>query len=166
MKPCMIWTLKKEEKQIVLKGSPNPDRFWIEVYSSSKTIPVEISEIISCWEDVGALLEKYRWTEYETVTVDPSFSKLVSELRIVTKTYKKPSSRERILELYDRFKNNELIDLKRVSFEFGVGTAEVKRDIQILRAFFNRENLGIVYDRKDKIYRKTELLEIDFDDVV
>jgi hypothetical protein len=135
MKYWNIWTLKNEEQRIMLNAKPSPDRFWIEVYDRFDKKVLEVSEVVYGWKHVRGLLERYNWTKYETVSVDSAFTKLVSELRMETKTFKKPSSRERILELFDRFKNNEKIAIQSISFEFGIGIEEVKRDIKIIREF-------------------------------
>lgn len=157
MKYWNIWTLKNEEQRIILKAKPNPDRFWIELHDLLDKKVLEVSEVVYGWKQVRSLLEKYNWTEYETVSVESTFTKLVSELRMETKTFKKPSSRERILELFDRFKNNEKIVIQSISYEFGIGNEEVKRDIKIIREFLIRENKGITYDRREKVYKIVEV---------
>jgi hypothetical protein len=157
MKTWNVWILKKEQQSLILKAMPKPDRFWIELYDESAQKLIKASDVVYDWKQVTPLLQKFRWTEFETLSVAPIFTKLISEIRVETKTYKKPSSRERVLELFDRFRNNEKLSIQTVSLEFGVGKPEVKRDIKIIREFLTRENKAIVYDRADKIYKMTPL---------
>jgi hypothetical protein len=166
MKSWNIWTLENENLCLILKAIPNPDRFWIELYRKFDQKVLERTKMVVGWEQVTGLLEKYQWTKFETVSVEPSFTKLVSELRKETNTYKKPSSRERILELYDRFRNNENIDIHSISTEFGIGIEEVKRDIKIIREFLIRESKGIVYDRGEKVYKIKDAYEEEFKEVI
>jgi hypothetical protein len=153
MKSWNIWSLEQEDLCLMLKAIPNPDRFWIELYRKFDQQVLERTKMVVGWDQVRGLLERYQWTTFETVSVEPAFTKLVSDLRKETNTYKKPSSRERILELYDRFRNNENIKIQSISLEFGIGIEEVKRDIKIIREFLIRENKGIVYDRGEKVYK-------------
>ena len=147
-----IWKLSSEKQVLLLKGQPNPDHFWLELYEN-RTL-VKTSKSIHHWEkELPPLMQTFDWKRYETIRVAPEFTTLVSEFRIKYGNYKRPNSRERILELYTRFLNNEEIDIKRTAFEFCVGTAEIKKDIRIIRDFLKRDHKSISYHRSDKIYK-------------
>lgn len=69
------------------------------------------------------LMKKYNWLKFETVHVAPLFTTLISDFRFAHGNNRKPNSREKILALFVHFENE--INLKRVSYEFGVGEAEI-----------------------------------------
>lgn len=147
-----IWILENEETRLILKGQPKPDVFWIEIYQKKKL--VERSESINSWKnDLPDLMKKYNWTKFETIHVDSLFTKLVSDFRITHGYYRKPNSRERILELFVRFTNGDEINIKRVGYEFCVGRAEIKRDIKIIRDFIGRDTKEISYNKSKKTYQ-------------
>lgn len=147
-----IWILENESTRLILKGKPKPDVFWIEVYRNKKLI--ETSASIHNWKnELPDLMRKYHWTKFETVYVDSLFTKSISDFRMSHGNYQKPGSRERILELFVRFTNGKEINIKRVGYEFGVGGAEIKKDIKIIRDFLGRDTKKIFYNRSKKTYQ-------------
>lgn len=153
MKIIEIWKLDNDSDLIILKGKPNPDVFWIEYYQGGRL--VEKSEKIHEWNDeqLAALMEKFHWQTFETYSVHPLFTRLVSDFRKSHGQYKKPNSRQRILELYDRFLDHQEVNVPRTSYEFGVGPAEVKKDISILRNHLQVHEKEIVYIRNQNVYK-------------
>jgi hypothetical protein len=150
-----IWILENESTRIILKGQPKPDVFWIELYQNKRLI--ERSNNIHNWKvELPNLMGKYDWTKFETVHVNSLFTTLVSDFRIASGNYHKPNSRERILELFARFTNGNEINIKRVGYEFGVGEAEIKKDIKIIRDFLGRDIKTILYSRSNKTYQLKE----------
>ncbi|WP_078549737.1 hypothetical protein [Litchfieldia alkalitelluris] len=150
---CVIWMLENEVRKLVLKGLPDPDLFWVEVYSITTQALLEKSQVVNEWEDVQELLEGYHWTDYETVRIDTMFTGLIRSFRLKTGTLPKYKARERILELYDRFRNNEGLEVKRVANEYNVVEETVSRDIKLLRNFFIREKKTIVYHANQNVYK-------------
>ena len=94
-----ILELVNNKKKLLLKGTEEPQTYWIEVFDLNNDALIETTEIVSEWDDVVLLLEKYKWEKYETISVNPLFTKKIGEARKV----KKLTPQHRILELYESF---------------------------------------------------------------
>ena len=148
-----ILELVNNKKKLLLKGTEEPQTYWIEVFDLNNEALMETTEIVSEWDDAVLLLEKYKWEKYETIYVNPLFTEKIGEARNV----KKLTPQHRILELYESFLQDDELKSGKIANLYGVSPDTVGRDLNVLRKIFQEKDQTIVYDSKDHVYRLISL---------
>ncbi|MCM3763827.1 YafY family protein [Neobacillus niacini] len=152
MKAVSVIRLQNENERLVLKGVPDPDVFWVELYDRIDGSLLEKSDEEMEWEGAVKLLESYKWTTYETTYVEPGFTEKIIEAR-----NRKIHPQHRMLSLYKRLLQGEDIVKSKAAREFRIGDEQIGRDIRKLRTFFASSDQTVDYDAADQVYRLSSL---------
>lgn len=152
---AIVYSFKKSGRAYNLYADSvkRKNQYWLEIVDEDGTI--ETSERVYSWDDAVKLLEEHDWARFESNNLDNSYADLIGKARSQSlgKKRRRPyKAQQRLLEILKRLESNETLIMKNATDEFGVGRAQIQRDIKTINEFFEYSNKNAEYVRGKKGY--------------